>query len=110
MRLSGLEIQQAAHGRWLGDVPDMINGLVTDTRNFKSGQAFLALRGPNFDGHKFACSVADRAETLIGDAEGIKLWQNLQTCQLEVATTLQALGYIAHAWRMQLQQTIVIAI
>ena len=110
MRLSGLEIQQASHGRWLGDVPDMINGLVTDSRNFKSGQAFLALHGPSFDGHKFAFSVADRAEALIGDAEGVKLWENLQTCQLEVANTLQALGDIAHAWRMQLQQTIVIAI
>lgn len=110
MRLSGLEIQQAVHGRWLGDVPDMINGLVTDTRNFKPGQAFLALHGPNFDGHEFASSVADRAEALIGDAEGIKLWENLQTCQLEVPDTLQALGDIAHTWRMQLQQTIVIAI
>jgi UDP-N-acetylmuramoyl-tripeptide--D-alanyl-D-alanine ligase len=110
MRLSGLEIQQAVHGRWLGDVPDMINGLVTDTRNFKAGQAFLALHGPNFDGHKFAFSVADRAEALIGDAEGIKLWEDLQACQLEVPNTLQALGEIAHAWRMQLQQTTVIAI
>ncbi len=54
--------------------------------------------------------MADRAEALIGDAEGVKLWENLQTCQLEVANTLQALGDIAHAWRMQLQQTIVIAI
>lgn len=110
MRLSGLEIQQAVHGRWLGNVPDMINGLVTDTRNFKSGQAFLALHGPNFDGHKFAFSVADRAEALIGDAEGIKLWEDLHACQLEVSNTLQALGDIAHAWRMQLQQTTVIAI
>jgi UDP-N-acetylmuramoyl-tripeptide--D-alanyl-D-alanine ligase len=110
MRLSGLEIQQVVHGRWLGDVPDTINGLMTDTRNFKSGQAFLALRGPNFDGHKFASSVADRAEALIGDAEGIKLWENLQVCQLEVPDTLQALGDIAHTWRMQLRQTIVIAI
>lgn len=110
MRLSGLEIQQAVHGRWLGDAPDMINGLATDTRNFKSGQAFLALRGPNYDGHKFAFSVADRAEALIGDAEGIKLWQDLKTSQLEVSDTLQALGEIAHTWRMQLQQTTVVAI
>jgi len=110
MRLSGLEIQQAVHGRWLGNAPDMINGLATDSRNLKPGQAFLALHGPNFDGHKFAFSVADRAEALIGDAEGIKLWENLKTCQLEVPDTLQALGDIAHKWRMQLQQTTVVAI
>jgi UDP-N-acetylmuramoyl-tripeptide--D-alanyl-D-alanine ligase len=110
MRLSGLEIQKAVHGHWWGEMPDTINGLVTDTRGFKPGQAFLALRGPNYDGHEFAITVADRAEALIGDAEGVKLWENLQTCQLEVADTLQALGDIAHAWRMQLQQTTVIAI
>ncbi len=110
MRLSGIEIQQAVHGRWLGEVPDEINGLATDTRGFKSGQAFLALRGPNFDGHEFACSVADRAQALIGDAEGIRLWQNMETCKMEVSNTLQALGDIAHIWRMQLRQTIFIAI
>jgi UDP-N-acetylmuramoyl-tripeptide--D-alanyl-D-alanine ligase len=110
VRLSGLEIQQAVHGRWRGEMPETINGLVTDTRGFKPGQAFLALRGPNYDGHEFAITVADRAEALIGDTEGIELWENLQICQLEVTDTLQALGDIAHAWRMRLQQTTVIAI
>jgi len=110
MRLSGFEIQQAVHGSWQGEVPDTINGLVTDTRGFKSGQVFLALRGPHFDGHEFAYMVVDRAEALIGDAEGVKLWENLPISQLQVVDTLRALGDIAHAWRMQLRQTRVVAI
>ena len=28
-------------------------GIATDTRSLKAGEIFLALRGENFDGHKF---------------------------------------------------------
>lgn len=110
MRLSGSEVEQATGGRWRDQAPDVINEVVTDTRGFKPGQTFLALRGPRFDGHLFAAAVADQARALIGDTEGVKLWDDLDTCQLEVADTLQALGDIAHAWRLQLESTTVIAI
>jgi len=110
MRLSGLDIRQATGGQWHGVVPDTIAGLKTDTRGFESGQAFLALRGPNFDGHQFAASIAERAVALIGDAQGIHTWKGLKATQLEVADTLVALGDIAHAWRMQLKNTTVLAI
>jgi UDP-N-acetylmuramoyl-tripeptide--D-alanyl-D-alanine ligase len=110
MQLSGSAIEQATNGFWHGPAPEMITGLMTDTRKFESGQAFLALRGPHFDGHRFAASVADRAQALIGDAAGVGLWRDLETCQLEVPDTLRALGDIARAWRLQLEQTLVIAI
>lgn len=110
MRLSAGEIEKATGGRWRDRVPDEISGVVTDTRGFRPGQTFLALRGPRFDGHQFAADVADRARALIGDHEGIRLWDDLDVCQLEVEDTLRALGDIAHAWRLQLQQTTVIAI
>ena len=110
MRLSGNEIAQATQGRWRDQVPEMITEVVTDTRGFKSGQTFLALRGPHFDGHQFAAAIADQAAALIGDREGVRLWDDLNTCQLEVEDTLKALGDIAHAWRLQLRQTTVMAI
>ncbi len=110
MRLSGLDIQHATGGQWHEAMPGSIESIVTDTRDFKSGQTFLALRGPNFDGHRFAASVADKALALIGDAHGIKLWKDLKVSQLEVTDTLVALGDIAHAWRMRLQGTTVVAI
>ncbi|MFQ5518874.1 MAG: UDP-N-acetylmuramoyl-tripeptide--D-alanyl-D-alanine ligase [Mariprofundus sp.] len=110
MRMTGLDMSRATHGRWHGKVPESVNGVATDTRGFVAGEAFLALRGPNFDGHHFAAAVADQAVALIGDSEGLSQWSELDASMLEVEDTLQAFGEIAHAWRKQLSQTTVIAI
>jgi len=110
MRLSGAEIQSATQGVWHGSVPDAITGVCTDSRSFQAGNVFLALRGPSFDGHAFAASVADRAVALVGDHAGINGWCALKNSKLEVEDTLCALGDIAHAWRNQLTDTCVIAI
>jgi len=110
MRLSGIDIQQATQGHWRGKAPEAIHGIVTDSRDFPSGNTFLALRGPHFDGHTFASELADRAEALIGDHEGVRLWDHIDIYQLEVADTLKAMGDIAHAWRKTLKQTTLIAI
>lgn len=115
MYLSGLDIQHATHGQWLNQVPDQIEHIQvervqTDSRHFKQGDAFLALRGPHFDGHTFAHQVADKACALIGDHQGIQCWSDLKTPQLEVTDTLLALGDIAHAWREKLTSTTVVAI
>jgi len=101
---------QATAGQWHGVVPETIRTVNTDTRDFQAGDVFLALRGPNFDAHHFAASVADRALAMIGDRQGIALWRDCKTPQLAVDDTLQALGDIAQLWRSQLQHTTVIAI
>lgn len=115
MYLSGLDIQHATHGQWLNQVPDQIEHIQvehvqTDSRHFNQDDAFLALRGPHFDGHTFAHQVADKACALIGDHQGIKCWSDLKTPQLKVTDTLLALGDIAHAWREKLTSTTVVAI
>ncbi len=110
MRLSGMDIERATRGQWHGGIPEKIADVVTDTRSFKAGQTFLALRGPHFDGHRFAPGIADQAEALIGDHQGVQLWGSLDVRQLEVTDTLQALGDIAHAWRRKLEHTTLIAI
>ncbi len=110
MRLSGMEIARATGGIWHGDMPAGIAGVCTDTRNFQPGDAFLALRGPHFDGHAFAEAVTDQASALIGDGDGVANWHGLDNSKLEVENTLQALGDIAHAWRMKLRQTCIMAI
>jgi UDP-N-acetylmuramoyl-tripeptide--D-alanyl-D-alanine ligase len=110
MRMSGSDIQRATRGKWRDGAPEIMQEVVTDTRDFKAGQTFLALRGPHFDGHAFAHCIADQAQALIGDHEGIHLWDNLNVHQLEVDDTLKAFGDIAHAWRMQLHRTRLIAI
>ncbi|TLS77107.1 UDP-N-acetylmuramoyl-tripeptide--D-alanyl-D-alanine ligase [Mariprofundus erugo] len=110
MYLTGADLQRATAGQWLGGMPDAVTQVVTDTRGFTAGSAFLALRGPHYDGHLFAGQIAERASLLIGDHEGIKRWSELSCPQLQVNNTLQALGDIAHAWRMQLANTTVVAI
>jgi len=110
MRLSSIELQKATRGHWHKGMPESIIGISTDTRKFIEGYAFLALRGPNFDGHRFAEQIVSKAHALIGDEQGITLWDHLPTPQLQVVDTLTALGDIAHAWRNRLSQTTVIAI
>jgi len=112
MRLSGVDIQHATAGHWHGAVPESLHKVITDSRALQTGESFLALRGPNFDGHLFATSIADRALALIGDSTGVRLWSelNLDNSILEVNDTLQAFGDIAHAWRSRLTDTTVIAI
>ncbi len=110
MRLTGHELKQATDGVWRKSEPEVIEGISTDTRTFRSGDAFLALRGPNFDGHHYAADVAHQARALIGDHEGVRLWDDLARPQLEVHDTLAALGDIAHAWRQKLQHTTIVAI
>ena len=71
-----------------------VKGLSTDTRTIKGGELFLALKGPNFDGHNFikaalekgavACLVQDKV-----DAENV----------VTTHDTHKALGLLAKAWR-----------
>jgi len=84
MYLSGLDIQHATRGQWLNMMSDQIERIQvgyiqTDSRHFKQHDAFLALRGPHFDGHAFASQVADKASALIGDQQGIQAWGDLKT-------------------------------
>lgn len=112
MQLSGADIQHATAGHWHGAVPESLQKVMTDSRALQAGETFLALRGPNFDGHLFATSIADQALALIGDHTGVRLWSELklENSILEVNDTLQAFGDIAHAWRLRLTDTTVIAI
>jgi UDP-N-acetylmuramoyl-tripeptide--D-alanyl-D-alanine ligase len=72
MEFTVREIAVATGGRVLRGAGDAQAGTIaTDTRSLRQGEAFLALRGPRFDGHDFAadaaaagasCLVLDRAD------------------------------------------------
>ena len=65
----------------------------TDSRRLVPGQVFLALKGPNFDGHKFIQQVADKgAIAVIVDS-----LQEVEIPQLVVPDTLKALGALGAA-------------
>ncbi|MDH5368725.1 MAG: UDP-N-acetylmuramoyl-tripeptide--D-alanyl-D-alanine ligase, partial [Gammaproteobacteria bacterium] len=71
-----------------------VDGISTDTRTIKGGELFLALKGPNFDGHKFVKQAIDKGAVACVveeevDAEHIVI----------VNDTHEALGLLAKAWR-----------
>jgi len=112
MRMTGRELQTSTRGKWHGTAPSEVFGLSTDTRTLRKGEAFLALRGPTFDGHRFGPEAMERGASILivdrkGDSAGDALWQSMRLPQLVVNNTLDALGDIASAWRKQLSGTVV---
>jgi UDP-N-acetylmuramoyl-tripeptide--D-alanyl-D-alanine ligase len=94
MQLS--EAAQVLAGRYTGaDVPFL--GLSIDTRRLQPGSLFVALQGPNFDGHEFI--EAARAQGAVAAAVTRPCESALP--QLEVADTRLALGSLSEHWRQR---------
>ena len=76
-----------------------IDDIVTDSRVFKNSEqnnsAFLALKGTNFDGHRFAEQVVDDGCRLVIVDHEIAAIDSSFTVQLVVEDTRIALGQIA---------------
>ena len=78
-------------------------GVSTDTRSLQPGELFVALRGPNFDGHDYvakarACgAVAAVVDRRVDDS----------IAQIEVDDTTLALGRLGTAWRQHTNPKVV---
>jgi len=106
IRLDLTTLATAANGQLLCDESlntVTIDNLITDSRAFKlegklpekSKDAFLALKGPNFDGHRFAQQVVDNGcQVLIVDHQIDEL-NTKNVAQIIVDDTRIALGKIA---------------
>ena len=95
----------AAH--WLAakqigqDVP--FNGVCSDSRHIESGSLFIALRGPNHDGHLHVAAAAEAGAVAA-------LVDHPVDCvipQIIVSDTRLALGNLAAAWRKELATPLV---
>lgn len=87
-----------------GDGAMSVACISTDTRSLRPGEAFLAFRGKNFDGHLFISkAIQAGAKIIIIERENNVPSEVLDsaTAVLEVINTLQAWGDIAHHLRMQ---------
>jgi len=94
------EILKATRGRLLqGTAEERVRAISIDTRMLREGDLFIALRGPNFDGHQFV------SEALFKGAQGAIVSSIPQVpvvhsgLLLQVDNTLSALGEIACLWR-----------
>jgi len=83
-------IANAVDGQLIGD--DLsIENITTDTRSINKSDLFLALKGPNFDGHKFI----KQAEELGCSAVIVNHQIDTKLSQIIVKDTHKALGQVA---------------
>ena len=90
-------IAQAVGGRLIGGPADRdVREVVIDSRVAGSGDLFVAIPGPRFDGHDFVAEVLER-----GAAAALVRRADLKVGALiEVVDTVKALQDLAHAVRM----------
>ena len=102
------EIAKAARGTRLGRAAAPVSGCSIDSRSLVPGDAFVAIRGPNRDGHTFvaaalekgaACAIVDNT---FPQADEQRL--------VRVGDTLEALNGLGHAARERARTTKVIAV
>lgn len=104
-------LQRITQGRWLVEPADpdapIATGITQDTRTLQPGQAYLAIRGEQFDGHTFidqafaagaTLAVVDQQYTLPGREEPSR------QAILQVADPVEALQWLASAYRDRLAE------
>ncbi len=100
LKLSLAQIAQYVGGQ-LHNVPQPelsgCQGISTDTRHLPAGALFVALHGPNFDGHDFLPAARQQAAA----AALVMRPQPLALAQIVVPDTLGALARLAAAWRQR---------
>lgn len=75
-----------------------IKSVCTDSRYLKPGDLFIAIQGPNFDGHDFAQEAARKSASAIIISRDIKVSAK-NIAVVRVADTVKALGQIARFHR-----------
>jgi len=93
---------QAARGRLIrGNAGGNLSGVSNDTRTIAPGELYVALRGANFDGHRFCAeAIAKKAGgVLIESGRARELDLPGDACVIEAPDTLRALQRIARAHR-----------
>jgi UDP-N-acetylmuramoyl-tripeptide--D-alanyl-D-alanine ligase len=91
-----LESFARACGGQLTGADAAFSGVASDSRTLEPGELFVALRGPNFDGHQFVAAAAARgaAGAVVEAQQG-----TLTLPQIVVRDAQQALESAACAWR-----------
>jgi UDP-N-acetylmuramoyl-tripeptide--D-alanyl-D-alanine ligase len=90
------DLAQVTGGRLVGASMPFV-GVSTDSRSLPRDALFVALKGPNFDGHEYAAAALQRG------AVGALVEHELPIAipQVVVGDSLQALSTFARAWRRE---------
>ncbi|HHZ20576.1 MAG TPA: UDP-N-acetylmuramoyl-tripeptide--D-alanyl-D-alanine ligase [Firmicutes bacterium] len=82
-----------------GALDTLVTGICTDSRKLEPGQAFLALRGENFDGHTFLAEASQKGASVLIVAQAEHLPPGVPA--VLVTDTLSALGSLARYHRQR---------
>jgi UDP-N-acetylmuramoyl-tripeptide--D-alanyl-D-alanine ligase len=78
-----------------------VKGISTDTRTIKGGELFIALKGPNFDGHNFIKQALEKG------AVACLVEHKVDATHIVITKdTHQALGLLAKAWRQRFKKPV----
>ena len=101
-RLDAEFVRQALGAGQMGPAPqEAFCGVSTDSRSIEPGQLFVALKGPNFNGHRFVAQALAKGAAAALVQEGFALEREPDACLLMVKDTLRGLGDLAGAWRRE---------
>ncbi|MDD5692287.1 MAG: UDP-N-acetylmuramoyl-tripeptide--D-alanyl-D-alanine ligase [Candidatus Omnitrophica bacterium] len=102
------EIIKATGGELIrGDLQDKARAISTDTRELKPGDAFLALKGNNFDGHDFIPAALKKKASCIIAQNTAGLVVPKGVALTRVKDTTLALGDIARFQRQKFHQPVI---
>ncbi|MDK2847525.1 MAG: UDP-N-acetylmuramoyl-tripeptide--D-alanyl-D-alanine ligase [Desulfuromonadales bacterium] len=105
MRLDVNQIAAITGGTLIPErVDGMVTGVSTDSRSLRSGDLFVPLRGPRFDGHDFLVQAIRGGAAACLSEEVIA---GLSVPVIRVADTLRALGDLAGALRQDFDGPVV---
>ncbi len=97
-KLSMLQLAKITAGTLHGHNAEFA-ALSIDSRTLNSGELFVALHGPSFDGHAFVDAAKERGAVALLVAHTV----DSDLPQVVVADTHKALGELAAAWRLRYQ-------
>ena len=96
-RYSVEKLARVIGAEWRGDGDAVFTGVSTDTRTIKEGDCFFAIRGANFDGHKFVAEALAKGAVCAVVTGG---YEGAEDCGiLRVESSVKALGQLAAEYR-----------
>ncbi|HLC08381.1 MAG TPA: UDP-N-acetylmuramoylalanyl-D-glutamyl-2,6-diaminopimelate--D-alanyl-D-alanine ligase [Methyloceanibacter sp.] len=103
------EMRKATRGESAAPASLAISGISIDSRSIKPGEAFIALRGPNRDGHAFVASALEQGASLAIVDRDFPPSAHEQKL-LRVDDTMSALNDLGRASRTRATKTKIIAV
>lgn len=79
----------------------LVSGINTDSRSIESGQAFLALKGDNFNGHDFIGMAIEKGAAALIVEQPVSVNYSSNIPVFLVQNTLETYQQLAHWWRNQ---------